>query len=177
MDILTRKCPLCNQSFNPNRNNMHGTSSGISLKYDHREFSPWKDKPANKNDANGRMTSSNRKISALLALCVGNSPVTGEFPAQRPVTWASMFSLVYAWINGWVNNRDLRRHCAHYDVIVMGCRSSLLLLNIVCDITKAVCMFLLCDPWGGQVNSKYPWWLLMAWRLFGARTFTTMLIM
>ena len=22
----------------------------------------------------------------LLAICVGNSPVTGEFPAQRPVT-------------------------------------------------------------------------------------------
>ena len=26
-------------------------------------------------------------FSALLALCVGNSPVTGEFPSQRPVTW------------------------------------------------------------------------------------------
>ena len=25
-------------------------------------------------------------FSALLALCVGNSPVTGEFPLQRPVT-------------------------------------------------------------------------------------------
>ena len=25
-------------------------------------------------------------ISALLAFCAGNSPVTGEFPAQRPVT-------------------------------------------------------------------------------------------
>ena len=25
-------------------------------------------------------------LSALLALCVGNSPVTGEFPSQRPVT-------------------------------------------------------------------------------------------
>ena len=25
-------------------------------------------------------------FSALLALCVGNSPVTGEFPAQRQVT-------------------------------------------------------------------------------------------
>ena len=25
-------------------------------------------------------------IKALLALCVGNSPVTGEFPSQRPVT-------------------------------------------------------------------------------------------
>ena len=33
-----------------------------------------------------------------------------------------MFSLICAWINGWVNNReagDLRRHRAHYDVIVM----------------------------------------------------------
>ena len=32
-------------------------------------------------------------------------------------TWALMFSLICAWINGWVNNReagDLRRHCAHH---------------------------------------------------------------
>ena len=28
-------------------------------------------------------------FSALLALCAGNSPVTGEFPAQRPVTTRS----------------------------------------------------------------------------------------
>ena len=32
------------------------------------------------------MTSSNGNISALLALCAGNSPGTGEFPTQRPVT-------------------------------------------------------------------------------------------
>ena len=35
---------------------------------------------------------------------------------------ALMFSLICAWINGWVNSReagDLRRHCSHYDVIVM----------------------------------------------------------
>ena len=32
------------------------------------------------------MTSSNKTFSALLALCTGNSPVTGEFHAQRPVT-------------------------------------------------------------------------------------------
>ena len=32
------------------------------------------------------MTSSNGNISALLAICAGNSPVPGEFPAQRPVT-------------------------------------------------------------------------------------------
>ena len=33
-----------------------------------------------------------------------------------------MFSLICAWINGWVDNReagDWRRHRAHYDVIVM----------------------------------------------------------
>ena len=36
-----------------------------------------------------------------------------------------MFSLICAWINAWVNNReagDLRRHRAHYDVVVMRCR-------------------------------------------------------
>ena len=57
---------------------------------------------------------------ALLSLCAGNSPVTGEFPSQRPVTQTSMFSLICAWTNA--NNRDagdLRRHRAHYDVIVM----------------------------------------------------------
>ena len=27
-------------------------------------------------------------FSALLALCAGNSPVTGEFPSQRPMTWS-----------------------------------------------------------------------------------------
>ena len=35
---------------------------------------------------------------------------------------ALMFTLICARINGWVNNReagDLRRHRAHYDVIVM----------------------------------------------------------
>ena len=62
-------------------------------------------------------------FSALLALCAGNSPVTGEFPAQRPVTRSfDVFFLICAWIKYWVNNGeagDLRRHCPHYDVIVM----------------------------------------------------------
>ena len=64
-------------------------------------------------------------FSALLAICAGNSPVTGEFPAQRPVTRALMFSLISAGMNDWVNKQeagDLRRHCAHYDVTVMFSR-------------------------------------------------------
>ena len=58
------------------------------------------------------------EISALLAICAGNSPVPGEFPSQRPVTRSFDVFL----INGWVSNReagDLRRHRAHYFVIVM----------------------------------------------------------
>ena len=45
-----------------------------------------------------------------------NSPRKGQWRG------ALMFSLICAWINGLVNNReagDLRRHRAHYDVTVM----------------------------------------------------------
>ena len=46
-----------------------------------------------------------------------NSPHKGQWRG------ALMFSLICAWINGWVNNReagDLRRHRDHYDVIAMN---------------------------------------------------------
>ena len=62
------------------------------------------------------MTSSNGNIFRV------TGPLCGEFPTQRPVTRSFDFSLIYAWIHGWVNNReagDVRRHRAHYDVIVM----------------------------------------------------------
>ena len=73
------------------------------------------------------VTSSNEILFALLALCAGNSPVTGEFPSQMPVTRSFDVSLIRAWINDWVNNReagDLRCHRTHYDVTVMKCRKS-----------------------------------------------------
>ena len=60
--------------------------------------------------------------SALLAIYAGKSTVKGEFPAQRPVTWIFDVFFICAWLNGWVNTREageLRRHRAHYDVIVM----------------------------------------------------------
>ena len=60
-------------------------------------------------------------FSALLAFW-GNSPVTGKFLHRGQWRWVLMFSLICAWISGWVISReagDLRRHCAHYDAIVM----------------------------------------------------------
>ena len=51
---------------------------------------------------------------------IHRSPVNSQHKGQ----WrgAMIFSLICAWMNDWVNNReagDLRRHRAHYDVIVM----------------------------------------------------------
>ena len=53
----------------------------------------------------------------------GNSPVPGEFPAQRPVTRSFDVFFDLCPINDWVNNReagDLRRSRAHNDVTVMN---------------------------------------------------------
>ena len=45
-------------------------------------------------------------FSALLAFCAGNSLVTGELPAQRPVTRSFAVSLIWVWISSWANNGD-----------------------------------------------------------------------
>ena len=61
-------------------------------------------------------------FSVLQAICAGNSPVTGEFPAQWPLTRSFDVFFICVWINGWINNRetgDLRRY-RHYDVTVMN---------------------------------------------------------
>ena len=55
-----------------------------------------------------------------------------------------MFSLIWAWINRWVNNceaGDLGRHCAHYDVIVMH------YVQVVNQITLYVCLRALAIQW------------------------------
>ena len=78
-------------------------------------------------------------FSALLAFCAWNSLVTGKFPAQSQWRGALVFSLIYAWINGWVNNReagDLRRNRAHYEVIVMKKASCPSACFGICNWTK-----------------------------------------
>ena len=44
------------------------------------------------------MTSSMETFSALRAICAKNSPVTGEFPAQRPVTRSSDVFFDLRWL-------------------------------------------------------------------------------
>ena len=68
------------------------------------------------------ITSSNGNIFRVTCPLCGNSPVTGEFTSQRPMTRSFVVFLISAWTNGWVNNRDpgdLKHHCTHYGVIVM----------------------------------------------------------
>ena len=62
------------------------------------------------------------EIFRVTGLCAGNSPATGEFSSQRPVTRSFDVFFDLRLKNGWANNRDaddLRRHRAHYDVTVM----------------------------------------------------------
>ena len=66
------------------------------------------------------MTSSNGNIFRVTGPLWGGgggSPVNS--PQKSQWRGALMFSLICARIDGWVNARDLRRHRAHYDVIVM----------------------------------------------------------
>ena len=61
-------------------------------------------------------------FSALLAICAGNSPVNGEFPAQRPVTWSfdvffnpplnirvsKHLAYIHHWFRQWIDCRVTR---------------------------------------------------------------------
>ena len=61
-------------------------------------------------------------FSALLAICAGNSPMTGEFPAQRPVTRS--FDVCFDLrLNKQLSKQSwgwwFETPSHHYDVIVM----------------------------------------------------------
>ena len=83
-------------------------------------------------------------------LC-GNSPVTGEFPHKGQWRGALMISLIFARINGWVNNQaadDMRRHRTHYHVTAMDLRYTRAINFKLCfiwfntDILRCLCSIL-----------------------------------
>ena len=84
-------------------------------------------------------------FSALLAICAGNSPVTGEFPSQRPVTrsFDVFFDLRLEWTLskqswGWwfeTPSRPLWRHCNEFITsIVSSFYSEIRAISFVHDI-------------------------------------------
>ena len=88
-------------------------------------------------------------FSALLVICVG------KFTGHRWVSCtnasdaeALMFSLICAWINVWVNNREtgsLGRHRAHYDVTVMM-PTYMFVINGPCNIHSVQNRFIVSIP-------------------------------
>ena len=61
-------------------------------------------------------------------------------------------SLICAWINDWVNNReagDLRRHRAHYDVIVMNMEPGLLSFHVDIHVSSILESLLILINWHG----------------------------
>ena len=73
-----------------------------------------------------------------------NSPCKGQWRG------ALMFSVICAWINGWVNNReadDLGRHQADYDVTAMSnCAMSMLWHGNTCRIIEPL--------WGESIGHR-----------------------
>ena len=95
-------------------------------------------------------------FSALLAICAGNSPVPGEFPAQRPVTrsfdiffdlrlnkrlskqsWGWWFETLLCPLSRHCNGRDVSSFVTFY---CPACRTSLIATRfwvvVICPIIK-----------------------------------------
>ena len=93
---------------------------------------------------------------ALLALSAENSPVPVNSPHKGQWRGALMFSLISDRINSWVNYReagDLRRHRAHYNVIVM------LQIHIICFFRWNSCHVNATKP----SDDKSTLFLVIAW--------------
>ena len=112
--LINPLCKMCPRY--KNRPNTHSTVSYLK-----HESSLWSN-VACFNLSSIMMTSTNGSIFPRylpFELGIHRSPV--NFPHKSQWRGALMFSLFGVWLNAWVNNReavDLRRHCAHYDVIV-----------------------------------------------------------
>ena len=104
-----------------------------------------------------------------------NSPHKGQWRG------ALMFSLICAWINGWVNNGgsgDLRRHRVHHDVTVMRYHCFVLLmemrfmvLHLVCLICDWIVTVIYCDSFSFPMYQSSYVTLVIEWRHYSCFTF------
>ena len=120
-------------------------------------------------------TSSYKRITAVTIV---NDDVIKWKHFQR--YWPSMFSGICPWTNSWANNGDagdLRRHRAHYDVIVMACEAAEFIMQLYAK-TSGMELLTFCitfhafwlTHWGlkfvpkGQVNNIPTLVQIMTWR-------------
>ena len=120
----------------------------------HHEISPWHNRlrlHINHHPLNTWRRHQMETFSALLAICAENSPVPGEFTAQRPVTrsFDVFFDLrlnkllsKQAW--GWwfeMLSRPLWRHCNRKKVYVILVRipASMQWANLFCLLHSPLC--------------------------------------
>ena len=93
-------------------------------------------------------------FSAVLAICAGNSPVSSELPAQRPVTGS--FDVFYPRLNTRLSKQsgagDLRRHRAHYDITMM-CFAKMQFFTM--DYSRVYIMFSISSPPCHPINKQY----------------------
>ena len=117
------------------------------------------------------MTSSNGNIFRV------TGPLCREFTVSRTRANEAellMFSLICAWINGWINNReagDLRRHRVHYDVIEIGPAfhnngSGMAIVTEISQIVYACCPLqpkLTQSGANQDDDSSNEWFLCISW--------------
>ena len=108
-------------------------------------------------------------FSALLAICAGNSPVPGEFPEQRPVTWNFDVFLdlrLNKWLSkqswGWwfeMLSHSLWLHCNVFENFFSLYSVSITLVNIShwwwSDIYHVICQL----PLSINCHSDALYWL------------------
>ena len=87
---------------------------------------------------------------------------------------ALIFSLICAWINGWVNNRetdDLRRHRAHYDVILMFRRNDCVVPRTVIPKVPLQCCALDGQNEGDAMDSYTSKGMTLRWKSIEPTTY------
>ena len=108
-------------------------------------------------------------FSALLAICAGNSPVTGEFPAQRPVTrsFDVFFDLrptirlsKQSW--GWrfqTPSHPLWRHCNEH------WKPRVAMMPTLLSLMARQAVFVTDNPWCSIVTFGFRW---VKWAIIGS---------
>ena len=110
------------------------------------------------------MTSSNRNIFHITGLLrwIHRSPVNS--PHKGQLCGALIFPLIWAWTNRWTNNGeagDLRRHHAHYDVIVIFFHMMHTTICVTRSYMQEICLkhyfqwTMSCTSW--KFKSNIPW--------------------